>query len=174
MLEKQAFKKLPIQEKINQILELNKAKIITRGSIDELIYLVDSKEQLHVVPIDNKKYLIDREYKEIFRDILKSIIEDFAYEKKRIVKLFYIIDSYYSPHFKQDRNINLDVTFNKKNANESLILYIEDKLNMNLKIYDKISGEGYCVVSKDPIKELDYCKLDPDDDLKGALTNIIR
>jgi len=131
-----------------------------------------------MVPVDNKKYFKDRDYRDIFRDILKGIINDYAYKKIVITHLFYLSEGYFNPKHKNLQNINLDVTFSNNNANESLLIYFEDKINMKLEVYDRISivdkGKKFTIVSKDPIKELEYCKLDPDDNLKGSLTNILR
>mgnify|MGYP003647706661 CR=1 FL=1 len=177
-IDKEKFKTLNMQGKIDAIIQLNKKKIVMKGAIDYYIYLVDSTNALHVIDIDNKKYLDDPDYSDIFRGIVKSIISDFSYEKVKITNLFYMKECYFNSEYKNINNVNLDSTFNKQNANECLLIYSEDKVNMKLTIYDKITGidkgQRYTVLSNIPIKEVEYCKFDPDDNLKGTLTNIIR
>lgn len=173
------FKNLTLKEKVQEVININKDRLVTsNGLIDQFIYLVDNKNFLYAVPIENKKYIEDKEYTEIFRGILKSIISDYAYRKINITYLFYIREGYFNSKHSNLQDINLDTTFDKYNSNECLLVYNESKLSMELTIFDKITGRDqgiqYTVLSENPIKKLKYCKIDPDDNLKGALTNILR
>lgn len=167
-----------MEQKIQEVIKLNKAKLITNGDIDNFIYLVDTNDALHVIPVEDKRYLSDPDYVEIFRGVIKSVISDYKRDGVMIKHLFYLKEAYFSSSYKNLQDLDMDSTFSKYNANECLMVYSEDKFNMKIAIYDmiisNIDGSKYTVLSENPIKELDYCKLDPDDNLKGALTNIIR
>lgn len=172
------FKNLSLSNKIEEVMNQNKKTLLTRGEISDNIYLVDSKDTLHTVPIEDKRFLKDPEYKEIFRDVLKVIINELGMKNVDIVNLFYIKESFFNTSYSNLKSINLDTTFNSSNANECLLIYSEDRINMKLEVYDLITGydngNKYAVLSSKPIKELDYCKIDPEDNLRGILTNIIR
>lgn len=172
------FKNKTLKEKVNSVIDLNKQKLIISGKIDNNIYLIDDKEKLRIIPVSDIKYLKDAEYMDIFRGIIKSIILDFNEKNIKIKHLFYLKNSYFDFSYTDYPKLNLDNSFSSENGNECLLVYFENKLSMRIEVYDKITGidngEKYSVLSKKPLKKLEYSKLDPDKELGGILTNIIR
>ena len=167
-----------LEDKILKIVNRNKGLLVMGKAIEHNVYLVDKHDTIHVIPVPKEKFLTNEEYKHLFRGLLKSTIKSLEKAGTRIAELFYLEDTYFNPKAIGLEDLNLDYGFNRYNGNECLLVYREDKLNMEITVFGKISGSDnvgrYTVLSENPLTQLDYSKIDPDDNLGGALTNILR
>lgn len=173
------FKEGSVEDKIKSLIDINKEKLLNIGKIDMMIYLFDKNNNLYTIPIKDKKFISVLDLKKILKKIVVSLIQDIEYDKNTtIVNIVTIYESFFNPENSNKNSINLDN--NKSNnidENESFIICVEDKFSINLNIYDRISifdnGKKHTVISKEPLKTVEYLKLDPDDKINGVLTNIL-
>lgn len=164
------------EEKITEIISRIKAIIMDGGNITPAFYLFDDNDKLKVIEIEDK-LLLKPERKAVVKQLVKEKIKDLNTASATIDKVLFLREGYYNPKHPEKTNMNLDEDFNKANANEALIVTIEDEYNFNLKIYDLIKifdqGKSFSVLSEVPIEDLDFCKIDPENNVKSNYLNLI-
>lgn len=160
------------EEKIIEIVSRVKDSIMQGEEITPAFYLFDEQSRLRVIEIKDQ-LLLKKDRQGILAQLVKEKIREF----KNIDKVLFLREGYYNTRHPDKNNMNLDEDFNKSNGNDALLVSIEDEYNFMLKIYDLIKiydeGKKFSVLSSNPIEELEFCKIDPDCNVKTTYINLI-
>ena len=178
--KEESFKSLSISDKIEKIIQFNKEKLTKHSRLNSSVYLFGSNNKVFTVIINEQKFFKDEDYKYILKNIIKENIEKIEYkDNTKIIEALLIREDLFYRNIKDKNKIDLE----KSVGEDSLIIYRETLFEMNLKILDVIASvdtktghryEGCDIVfSNKPVEDLTYSKLDPDDNLKGILTDFI-
>lgn len=170
------FLKLDASGKVAELIERVKTDLVAGKPIIPTFYFFDDKEKAYVVEI-MEPFLLKSENKHILRSIVKEKLKDLKAEKKTIEQILFLQEGYYSKNHPNKSEMNLDNDFHAGNSNEALIISLEDHFDFKLKIYDVIKiedkGTSFMVLSKDPIEDIDFCKISPDTNVKTTFINLL-
>lgn len=165
-----------ISSKIQKLIHYNKQYLIKHGIIQSFIYLFDKTGMFHSLNIDSSLLLNDLDYKQILKSIVKDEIEKLEITNNtKIIKILFIYEYYFDTAI--DLN-NLDEDYSENiDSDLQFTVYEEDKFNIKIQMHQciqfKEDNNRYIVVSENPSIINTYCKIDPNNDLKGTLTNIL-
>lgn len=176
MDEQPLFKTLSIQGKMDDILANVKDTLIKGMSIIPMFYFFDQNDTLHVLKI-TEKFLLKPGKEGILRNLVKEKIADLKSQDIIIDQVLFLREGFYSKSHPNKMEMNLEKDFNASNGNEALIVSREDMFDFKLQIFDLIdftdAGKRFVVMSEKPIEELEFCKIDPQNNLKTNFINLL-
>lgn len=175
-MDNQEFLKLNSNRKIEEIIRRVKQSVLDGVTIEPVFYLFDQDEKLHVLDIE-EPFLLKEDRQNILRQLVKEKIKEMQSRNLHIDKILFLREGFYNPRHHDKLNMNLEKDFGVHNANEAVIITLEDIFNFEIKVFDliKITDQGrqFSVLSETPIEQLEFCKIDPEYNIKTNYINLI-
>jgi hypothetical protein len=170
------FSSLDAEGKMNELISRVKTSLQSGTAVAPVFYLFDKKDSLYVLEI-KEKFLLKKERPGILTKLVKTKVESLKKRNVYIEKVLFLREGYYNKDHQDKNNLNLEKDFTSENSNEALIATIEDDFTINLKVFDLIKivdeGQTFSVMSKEPIEDLAFCKIDPEQNIQMNHINII-
>lgn len=163
----------PLEEKIEELFSFTKDKLINSGKVPNIIYLFDNHDKMYSLDVSERDLLSNTDAKNyLFKAIIKNVIGEIEHKNACIINYVLSFTALtVSPHIKNKYNFDEDST--EPGALDVVIMSLEDKFNIKMDFYDAIKGEDSVLLSQKPLNKINYCKLDPDQEVKGSLINLL-
>lgn len=178
LLEEKEFHLLSEDQKIQKISEKVKLKVQQGEDIPPSFFMLDQHDKMHLVEV-NEKFFQKSSYQYLLKKLIRNKVEQLQqHHDTHIKKILFFTQGFYNKELVDKKNVNLDKDFHKNNANEAFMIMIEDLFDVNIQVFDLIqvsdAGKKIAVLSKDPIDEINFCKIDPDYNVKTQFINILQ